>query len=111
MCQKLIRRAILKTRKGRLIILGMYILLFSILCISYFFNVFYTFYTPEQNAEMIKLMIYTSLIFIIVLFGEWFRVFEKDSPKYKKYFFQSLAVIWVLLLLIFFKDMFLGFFN
>jgi len=101
----------LKTRKGRLITWGIYFLLFTILCVYYFSNKFYTFNTPEQNVKMIKLMIYVFLIFIITLFGEWFRAFEKDSPKYKKYFFQSLAVIWVLLLLIFFKDMFFVFFN
>ncbi|AMQ07447.1 putative membrane protein [Sporosarcina psychrophila] len=101
----------MKTRKGRLITWGIYFLLFTILCVYYFSNKFYTFNTPEQNVKMIKLMIYVFLIFIITLFGEWFRAFEKDSPKYKKYFFQSLAVIWVLLLLIFFKDMFFVFFN
>ena len=100
----------MKTRKGRLITWGIYFLLFTILCVYYFSNKFYTFNTPEQNVKMIKLMIYVFLIFIITLFGEWFRAFEKDSPKYKKYFFQSLAVIWVLLLLIFFKDMFFVFF-
>lgn len=101
----------MKTRKGRLITWGIYFLLFTILCVYYFSNKFYTFNTPEQNVKMIKLMIYVFLIFIITLFGEWFRAIEKDSPKYKKYFFQSLAVIWVLLLLIFFKDMFFVFFN
>jgi len=100
--------AILKTRKGRLITWGIYFLLLTILCVYYFSN---NLYTPEQDAEMIKLMIYVFLIFIITLFWEWFKVFDKDSPRYKKYFFQSLAVIWVLFLLIFFKDMFFGFYN
>ena len=57
---------------------------------------------------MIKLMIY---VFIIALVGEWFKAFEEDSPKYIKYFFESLMVIWVLLLLILFKDLFFTLFN
>lgn len=96
------RGAILKTRKSRLILMSIYFLILTLLVIYYFSN---NFFTPEQDSVMIKLMIYVFFIFVIALFGEWFKAFEKDSPSYKKYFFKILAVIWVLLLLIFFKDM------
>ncbi len=89
----------MKTRKGRLILYGIYFLMFILITVLYFSN---NFYTPEQNAKMINLVLYTFLIFVIVLSGEWFRVFDEDSPRYQKYLFKSLAIIWVLLLPIFF---------
>ncbi|MFJ7933820.1 hypothetical protein [Sporosarcina sp. NPDC096371] len=95
----------MKTRKGRLILLGANFLIFVLLNISYFSN---DFYTPQQDAQMTKLMVYVFFMFVFVLFGEWFGTFDEDCPRLKKYLFRSVAIIWVLFLLILVKNMIFG---
>lgn len=97
----------MKTRKGRFFFFSVQLSMFSILVALYFFN---SYSEPELDLDTIKLVIYVFIIFIIIFGGEWFRAFEEDSTRYKKYFFYSLMVIWVLFLPIFFKDMILGWF-
>jgi hypothetical protein len=93
---------ILKTRKGRLIWLGIFFLLFLTMTILYFTN---QSFTAEQDRKMIQLLIYTSSSFIVVLSAEWFGAFEKDGPRYKKYIYGAISVIWLLCLWILFRDM------
>ena len=90
----------MKTRKGRFILYGVQIFMLILITVVYFSNN-YNFSTPEQNAKMINLLLYTFLIYVVILLGEWIRAFDKDSPRYKKYLFRSLAIIWALLLPIF----------
>ncbi|MED3575462.1 hypothetical protein [Cytobacillus praedii] len=67
----------MKTRKGRLIWLCLYFLMFLILTVLYLSN---DFFTAEQDARMLSLMIYVFLTFILVLVAEWFGGFHKGSP-------------------------------
>ncbi|AND42384.1 hypothetical protein [Cytobacillus oceanisediminis] len=99
----------MKTRKGRLIWLCIYFLMFLTLTLLYFSN---QFFSSEQDAEMIPLIVYVFLSLIIALLAEWFGAFNKESPRYIKYIFQGIAALWFLFLWIFFKDMlFLMFFS
>ncbi|WP_419392726.1 hypothetical protein [Cytobacillus praedii] len=54
----------MKTRKGRLIWLCVYFLMFLTLNALYFS---YDFFTAEQDARMLQLMIYVFLTFILIL--------------------------------------------
>ena len=91
------------TRKYRLILLSIYFFMFTILCVFYFSK---TSFTPEEDAEMMKLILYVFFIFIVSLFVTWFKVGEKDSPRYQKYFLLSIGILLILLIPILFKDMF-----
>ncbi|MGN7402349.1 hypothetical protein ACTHO0_21060 [Cytobacillus praedii] len=57
----------MKTRKGRLIWLCVYFLMFLTLNALYFS---YDFFTAKQDARMLQLMIYVFLTFILVLLAE-----------------------------------------
>ncbi|USK56235.1 hypothetical protein LIS82_07080 [Cytobacillus solani] len=93
----------MKTRKGRLIWLCVYFLIF-LTYISLYFS--YDFFTAAQDARMLQLMIYVFLTFILVLLAEWFGAFHKDSPRYKKHIFGGLGLIWLIFLWVLFGDMF-----
>lgn len=96
----------MRNRKERFIYLSIFFSIFLILSVLYFTKYYYL---HEQGLGVTKLVIYVLLIFVIISLGEWFRAFDKDSSRSKKYLFNSLMVIWVLFLLLFFKDIIFNF--
>ncbi|MCM3757611.1 hypothetical protein M3197_08920 [Sporosarcina aquimarina] len=96
----------MKSRKKRLIYLSVFFSIFLMLTVLYFTKYYCL---PEQGLGVTKLVAYVLLIFVIISLGEWFRAFDKNSSRYKKYLFNSLMVIWVLFLLIFFKKIIFNF--
>ena len=82
-------------RTVRLIILGLLFSLFMVINVKYFSD---DSFTSEQDAEMLKLIIYVFFAFLIVLLAELMGFYRKDGSRHKKILFIILFIIWLVLL-------------
>ncbi|MFD1021012.1 hypothetical protein [Thalassobacillus hwangdonensis] len=94
------------SKNTRLFILGISFLLVISIAFAIRAN---TTFSETEKSELLGLMFYFGLGFVISLIGELLNANNKASPPRRKYIFLSAGVVWLVFLFVLFGDTILQF--